>query len=312
MKDMHQDLLNILNTIVSVEMSKTHAERDSSLVDSCLRAIRRLEKTKGTNKKAFLFSSSWRKLYPSIKSFVDHQVDALFSGRKAMVNTGQIDEYMSILAEVRRLGKMDKDDQPVVIGKKPVAAKPLRYKKVLRASYIAASFYVVFCASLLFASGSWQTIDSLKDFLAIPYNVWVENDGQSIYKTDDVRTYGTLTALAEKENLDLLIPDYYPPQVVMRDASIAQVEQTQKIDIVSDDNQLRFSIELNAVKRIETFYKFYDDEEKIEINGVEIVVIEVDGVYQFDFVYHQDYYVVVFSDYDELTAVVASMTKYLR
>ncbi|MDR1628706.1 MAG: hypothetical protein LBS36_00605 [Oscillospiraceae bacterium] len=313
MKDMKDALLNILNTIISTEMRKSKEQQDSSLVGFCLRSIRRIKQKKHDSKKIFFFSSSWRKLYPVIKTFVDHAVDDLFSGRPQVGDVGRIDGYMHLLAEIRRLGKMDKNAPPSTVRTRgPAVVRAAHGRRFIKTAGVAASLYLVICASLVFVAGAWQDVDSLKDFLSIPYNIWVEKDGVSIYKSNDVKTYNTLKELAEKENLDLLISDYYPPNITLNAASVVQIEQSKEIDLVSTDNRLRFFIEINAAKRIESFHLFYEHEKVIEINGVDVAVLAAGDMYQFDFVYKQDYYSVSFSDYDELTAVVASMTRYLR
>ena len=171
--------------------------------------------------------------------------------------------------------------------------KPKRFVIII-AAILAALFLIAATA----AAFGYNVLNMLINTLHSPKKEAINYDGNTIFRTDDTRTYNSLDELLEVENLKILYPAKLPDGYAFTDFRVSDYGRGLEILLFSVDSFVEFHVCFGVNYPVESIY---------ETNNITYNVFETNGYNQAEWNYGEDYYTIAVDDESTLLEIINNL-----
>lgn len=226
---------------------------------------------------------------------IDEAIDSILSLKK--VDIEQLDSYVEKIT--------DKYFSKITDKSKKITKKN-KFVKLRRVIPIVAIISILTIGSIVAYAKGYNLVSMTKEmYTQLVQKVWYRYGNTDIIITEDVNEYKSLEEFLDNVgDCDLLLPYNLPNSYV--------VDKILEEDYGEHKNISMFITHDNFTQRIKIQTPYFGDLSNVEaehkiIGNYDVVYHEYDNLYQGEFVYGDNYYVVIASSYDILTTMIKNM-----
>jgi hypothetical protein len=177
----------------------------------------------------------------------------------------------------------------------PVEAAKLR--KITTGIIITVS--VIAAITLTAAAFGYNVFDLVRNAInSISQTATHEGEHDAIF-TENERFYNSMQEMLETEKLNILFPVRLPDEYTFTDFEVIDLDNRFEVHAYSLERYIHFIVRIDSNIEIDSY--------SYEINGISFDVVELDGLYQADWIYNNNHYEIVVDDREILSEIIENL-----